>query len=67
MEIDLVVKWCEEKHIPYRLDISPEFSVEAKDRAIEEIRNQVRQWSRDNRFIGEFQVFNRNELGRKLQ
>ena len=67
LEIDLVVKWCEENQIPYRLDISPEFSAEAKDQAIEEIRERVRQWSRDNRFTGELQALNRNELGRKLQ
>ena len=67
LETDLLVKWCEENQIPYRLDISPEFSAEAKDQAIEEIRERVRQWSRDNRFTGELQVLNRNELGRKLQ
>lgn len=67
LQIDLVVKWCEENQIPYRLDISPEFSVEVKDQAIGEIKERVRQWSGDNRFTGELQVLNRNDLGRKLQ
>lgn len=67
LETDLLVKWCEENQIPYRLDISPEFSVEVKDQAIGEIKERVRQWSGDNRFTGELQVLNRNELGRKLQ
>lgn len=48
LQIDLVVKWCEENQIPYRLDISLEFSVEVKDQAIGEIKERVRQWSGDN-------------------